>query len=83
MKLIIDIDDKRIEGINLLAKEQDIATPYPTLEQIISNGIPFDKIRAELTEEKESYEKVGNWKKAYGFEKSIEIIEQYVKGESE
>lgn len=48
MKLIIDIDDKRIKGINLLAKEQDIATPYPTLEQIIANGIPLDKIRAEI-----------------------------------
>ena len=41
MKLIIDIDDKRIEGIKLLAKEQNIATPYPTLEQIIANGIPL------------------------------------------
>ena len=48
MKLIIDIDDKRIKGINLLAKEQDIATPYPTLEQIIANGIPLDKIREEI-----------------------------------
>lgn len=41
MKLIIDIDDKRIKGIKLLAKEQDIETPYPTLEQIISNGTPL------------------------------------------
>ena len=48
MKLIIDIDDKRIKGIKLLAKEQDIATPYPTLEQIIANGIPLDNLRAEI-----------------------------------
>ena len=41
MKLIIDIDDKRIKGIKLLAKEQDIVTPYPTLEQIIANGTPL------------------------------------------
>ena len=53
MKLIIDIDDKRIKGIKLLAKEQDITTPYPTLEQIIANGIPMaddvlNKIRVEI-----------------------------------
>ena len=48
MKLIVDIDDKRIKGIKLLAKEQDIATPYPTLEQIIANGIPLDEIKAEI-----------------------------------
>lgn len=51
MKLIIEIDDKRIKGIKLLAKEQDIATPYPTLEQIIANGIPLDKHDEEIIAE--------------------------------
>ena len=80
MKMIIDIDDKRIKGIKLLAKEQDIATPYPTLEQIIANGIPLDKIRAEIERKANS----GQWSEAvvYGMAKAITIIDKY-RGEQE
>lgn len=84
MKLIIDIDDKRIKGIKLLAKEQDIATPYPTLEQIIANGIPLDKIRAEIEEQKECrcFDDDDMFVYITGLNDAIYIIDKY-KAESE
>ena len=76
MKLIIDIDDKRIKGIKLLAKEQDIATPYPTLEQIIANGIPLDKIRA-MIERIADVEQKHDEKWAMGLRYAVKIIDKY------
>ena len=75
MKLIIDIDDKRIKGIKLLAKEQNIATPYPTLEQIIANGIPLDKIRAEIAEYKD--DKVIHYERNEMIDIVLGIIDKY------
>ena len=79
MKLIIDIDDKRIKGIKLLAKEQDIATPYPTLEQIIANGIPLDKIRAEISDfEEEVFQRPNTDYSDYAAVRHcLEIIDKY------
>ena len=79
MKLIIDIDDKRIKGIKLLAKEQDISTPYPTLEQIIANGIPLDKIRAEIEQAKHEEPDVSDYQWNDGIEKALEIIDKHKK----
>ena len=75
MKLIIDIDDKRIKGIKLLAKEQDIATPYPTLEQIIANGIPLDKIELEI---KAMFPPSGSWMYEEGHEVEHTVCEVLV-----
>lgn len=76
MKLIIDIDEKRIKGIKLLAKEQDIATPYPTLEQIIANGIPLDKIRTEV-ENDWQLKKYPSSPFSCGLRRAIEIIDKH------
>ena len=77
MKLIIDIDDRSIKGINLLAKEQDIATPYPTLEQIIANGIPLDKIRAEMGQIEEGISSYHNDRPWVFKDEVLQIIDKY------
>ena len=86
MKLIIDIDDKRIKSIKLLAKEQDIATPYPTLEQIIANGTPLEKIRAEIKESIDDF-RIADWETnnilADGLQMALNIIDGYREGEQE
>ena len=68
----------RTEAIAYAKECRQLAEWLKELKQIRN---ALDMIRAELTEEKESYEKVGNWKKAYGFEKSIEIIDRYKGGQ--
>lgn len=83
MKLIIDIDDKRIKGIKLLAKEQNIATPYPTLEQIIANGIPLDKIRAEINDIEEGISSYHNDRPWLFKDEVLEIIDKYREGKQE
>lgn len=77
MKLIIDIDDKRIKGIKLLAKEQDIETTYPTLEQIISNGIPLDKIRSEINDIEEGISSYYNDRPWIFKDEVLQIIDRY------
>ena len=79
MKLIIDIDDKRIKGIKLLAKEQDIATPYPTLEQIIASGIPLDNLRAEISEYKD--DKIIHYERNEMIDIVLGIIDRYREGD--
>lgn len=81
MKLIVDIDDKRIKGIKLLAKEQDIATPYPTLEQIIANGIPLDDIKAEIDRQEKWLSQAGYT--PYNVDIAFDAIKSVLKGADE
>ena len=72
------------KGIKLLAKEQaQIATPFPTLEQIIANGIPLDKIRAEIEQAKRTEPDVSDYQWNDGIERALQIIDKYREGEEE
>lgn len=48
MKLIIEIDEARFKDIQRIAEVQLKSNYFPTAERMIANGIPLDKIRAEI-----------------------------------
>ena len=69
MKLIIDIDEGDYKWI-----KDHVMTVN---EQMIANGIPLDKIRAEIEQAKRTEPDVSDYQWNDGIEKALEIIDKY------
>ena len=67
MKLIIDIPNDTYKKI--IADKYAI---YDRMYYSIKNGIPFDKIRAEIVELQKEYQEYG-----WAYDDALEIIDKY------
>jgi len=75
MKLIINISKEAYNGIKIGMRNRD---DMREVGEAIENGIPFDKIRTEITEEIEAY-RMSDWEAndllADGLQLALNIID--------
>ena len=74
MKLIVDISKEAYNGIKMGMRNRD---DMREVGEAIENGIPLDKLRAEIDRKAAYYEAEVNTDIADGMYKAIDIIDKY------
>jgi len=79
MKLIIDIPEEVYNNIEPFLNDETIKGGFNLFKalDIIKKGIPLDKIKAEIAEERKGYPPSADYYKAIN--KTLQIIDKHIK----